>query len=483
MLSLLLAFAGGCAHVPHATAPSHVRAAVQRIDWTTTGDEAARALSGYLQVDTRNPPGNERAGAEYLAKILRDEGIASEIADVAPGRAQLVARLPGTGKAPPLCLLSHIDVATAEASRWTHGPLSGEIDDQGRIWGRGALDMKSTGIMELMTVLLLHRQKIPLNRDLVLLASADEEEGNTGAQALAARWTEFGCSHLLNEGGVGVKDVFFEGQTVYPISVAEKGALWIQLTARGEPGHGSTPRPGQATDRLLRAIERVKKIRHKPDIQPPMLDLLAAIGRDRGGVAGMVLRSPFLVRLLVTPKLLANPATAATITNTINVTGFGGAKEPNVLPSEVWALLDVRLLPGTSSDEMLARLGRAIDDPMVDLRVISKLEAEESRWDDPLFRALVTAVRDGRDRGIAVGPFISVATSDSQVIRPLGVTAYGIAPIELTKDELATMHGDDEYVSTANLRDGVRRLFSAIVAYAAEPTGSRTAADPASPAP
>lgn len=483
MLPLLLAVAAGCAHVPPAAAPSHVRATVERIDWTAAGDEAARALSGYIQVDTRNPPGNERAGAEYLARILRDEGIAAEVAEYAPGRAQLVARLPGTGKAPPLCLLSHIDVASAEASRWTHDPLSGEIDDRGRIWGRGALDMKSTGIMELMTVLLLHRQDIPLNRDLVLLASADEEEGNTGVRALAERWSEFGCSHVLNEGGVGIRDVFFPGQTVYPISVAEKGALWVQLTARGEPGHGSTPRPGQSTDRLLRAIDRVKKIRHKPDIQPPMLELLDAIGRDRGGIAGMVLRSPLLVRLLVTPKLLANPATAATITNTINITGFGGAKSPNVLPSEVWALLDIRLLPGTSSTEMLARLERTIDDPMVDLRVISTLEAEESPWDDPLFRALATAVRDGRDRGIAVGPFISVATSDSQVIRPLGVTAYGIAPIELTRDELATMHGDDEYISTENLASGVRRLFAAIVAYAAEPTGSSTAADPASRAP
>jgi acetylornithine deacetylase/succinyl-diaminopimelate desuccinylase-like protein len=458
-----------CAHRPLVATRPHVADTVARVDWASAGDEAAKILSGYIQVDTRNPPGNERAGAEYLAGVLKSEGIAADVDDYTPGRGQLIARLRGTGKAPPLCLLSHIDVVTAEASRWTRPPLSGEIDAEGNIWGRGALDMKSTGIMELMTVIWLHRLNVPLNGDLVLLASADEEEGNAGIKALAARWSEIGCTHVINEGGVGVKDVFFPGQTVYPISVAEKGALWVQLTAMGEPGHGSTPKPGQSTDRLIRAINRVKAMKNRPDIQPPMLELLDAVGADKRGVTGLILRSPPLAKLFVTPKMLANPATAATITNTVNVTGFGGAKEPNVLPSEVFALLDIRLLPGTSTKQMLDRLAKVIDDEKVELRVISTLEAEESPWDDPLFRSLVTATRDGRGRGVAVGPFISVATSDSQVLRPLGVVAYGIAPIELTKEQLGTMHGDNEYISTKNLTDGLRRLFTAVVDYGAAP--------------
>jgi acetylornithine deacetylase/succinyl-diaminopimelate desuccinylase-like protein len=461
----------GCAHSAMIPPAAHVTDTARRVDWEAAGREAATILSSYIQVDTRNPPGNEKAGADFLAAQLAREGLDAQVIENAPGRGQLIARLRSEQpKAPPLCLLSHIDVVTAEAARWKSGdPLSGRIDASGRIWGRGALDMKSTGVMELMTLIWLHRLKVPLNRDIVLLASDDEEEGNTGIKALAERWGEIGCTHVINEGGVGVKDIFFEGQTVYPISVAEKGALWVQVVAHGEPGHGSTPRPGQSTDRLLRAIRRIQRIHTRPDIQAPMLDLLDAIGRDRGGLTGWVLRSPPLVRSVVKPKLLGNPATAATIRDTINITGFGGAKSPNVLPSEAYAVLDVRLLPGSSTEAMLERLSRAIDDPEVELRVLTRLESALSPWDDPLFRALAAAARDGRERGVAVGPFISVATSDSQVLRPLGVTAYGFAPIELTRDELSTMHGDDESISSENLTNGLRRLFSAVVAYAGEP--------------
>ena len=211
------------------------------VDWPAAGEEAARVLSGYLAIDTRNPPGNESAGARYLAALLAREGIASQLVEHAPGRSSLIARVRGTGAAPPLCLLSHIDVAEANAGEWPadKGPLSGRIEG-GMVWGRGALDMKGMGAIELMTLLWIKRLEVPLRRDLILLAVADEEVENRGMQELVERrWKQLGCSHLVNEGGLGLKGGLFPGQTVFAISVAEKGVLWLKMIARGQGGHGS----------------------------------------------------------------------------------------------------------------------------------------------------------------------------------------------------------------------------------------------------
>ena len=222
------------------------------VDWSAAGKEAVSWLSAYLQVDTTNPPGNETRGAEFLKAILDKEGIASEIIEFAPGRGSLVAHLPGAGPEKPLCLMSHIDVVTAEVARWTpgRGPLSGVIAD-GFVWGRGALDMKGQGILELAAMVQLKRQKIALKREIVLLAVADEEVDNSGTRFLIEKhWDRIGCSHLLNEGGIGIRDVVYPGQTVFGVSVAEKGLLWLKMTARGKAGH--TGRRGRPTGESVR---------------------------------------------------------------------------------------------------------------------------------------------------------------------------------------------------------------------------------------
>src|SRR5205823_6200396 len=157
-------------------------------------------------------------GAEYLARILSAEGIESEIVEFAPGRGSLIARLPasGEGKQKPLCLLSHVDVVPAEADRWPKDtqPFSGAIDKEGTIWGRGALDMKGMGILELMTMIWIHRLKVPLDRELILLAVADEEVDSRGVKEMIKIWDRIGCSEVVNEGGMGIRNLLFEGQTV-----------------------------------------------------------------------------------------------------------------------------------------------------------------------------------------------------------------------------------------------------------------------------
>lgn len=455
-----------CAHPAPPAALPEVAARQAAVDWDLAGREVTDLLASYLRVPTVNPPGDETLGARFLADVLAKEGIASEIVEYAPGRGSLIARLEG-GDQPPLCLLSHLDVVPVEEARWTQPPFGGAIVD-GYLYGRGALDMKSLGAVQVQTMILLKRQQVPLNRDVVLLAVADEEIDNTGIKTLAARWDTIGCSHVINEGGIGIRGALVDDQLVYPISITEKGNLWVRMIATGTPGHGSTPKPDQAPDRLARAVERLLDHQADVDIQPAMLEMFDRVGRETGGITGAVLRSPPLVRWLVKPKLLANPVTQATITDTINLTGFGGAREPNVIPAEVFAQLDCRLLPGTTPDEMLARLAAIVDDPQIRFEVIASGEAVVTPWEDPLFDALARNLVDGRDQVVAA-PFISIGSTDSTYLRPLGVRAYGIAPFEVSADDLSTMHGDDERVPVAELRDGLRRFYGAVVEFAAAP--------------
>ncbi len=455
------------------------------VDWDSAGAEAVSVLSGYLRVDTRNPGGNETDGARYLAGVLEREGIPYDIHEYAPGRGSLVARLEGSGEEAPLCLLSHIDVVPWEDEGWadTPGPLSGAVDDEGWLWGRGALDMKGMGAVELMTMVWLKRLGVPLRRDVILLAVADEEVSNAGAEYIASElWDEIGCSHMVNEGGLGVKDVFFDDQTVYAISVGEKGVLWLRMTATGEPGHGSTPREGEAPARLLDALEELRsEWEPKPEFHPALDELFFRVGEPRKGVERAVLTHPQAVRALLKGKLMDNPATRAMITNTVHITGMEGANKPNVVPGEVSALLDCRIQPGTNPIEILAELQRMFaDSPWISFEVIQQFPGNHSPWDDPWFRVLSKHMAGDRDDAVA-GPIVSVGYTDSITFRRLGVHAYGIVPFDVSGEDLATMHGNGERVHTTEVHSGLRKLFAATVDFVADDGGEPPPAPAAAP--
>ncbi len=472
MLLLLLPALFGCATVvqPPAESPAQARRWRDAPDWKAAGDETIEILRRYLRVDTTNPPGNELAGAEFLAAILKREGIPYEIVESTPGRGNVIAELRGSGEQKPLCLLSHIDVVTADAEKWTpgKGPLSATLDEHGMIWGRGALDMKGLGALELMTMVLLKRHDVPLKRSVFLLALADEENGGSGMRFVAEeRWGDIGCSHVLNEGGIGIKDLFVPGQTAYAISVGEKGAFWIKMTAHGDAGHGSTPTPGRAPDRLLRALGRIRARPIEPVIPPSLYDLAARAGDDAGGLTGFVLERPVLIRAFALGKLLASPEASATLMDTISVTGFEGRRAPNVVPSEVSAILDCRLLPGTRPVDFFTRLRELVADPKVTFEAIQISSPSESTWPDPLFDALVRESIDGRANVVA-GPAISPGITDSRFLREKGVRAYGLVPFEVTRAELKGVHGHDERVSAENVRRGLRVIFRTVVDVAAK---------------
>ncbi|MFI5107028.1 MAG: M20/M25/M40 family metallo-hydrolase, partial [Terriglobales bacterium] len=225
-------------------------------DFEKAQAEAVKLLGELVKIDTSNPPGNETRAAEYIKSVLAAEGISATIYESAPGRGNIVARLKGNGKKKPLLLMGHLDVVGVERDKWTMDPFAAIIKD-GYLYGRGSIDDKSMDAANLEVFLLLHRLKIPLDRDVILLAEAGEE-GTTqfGIDYLvASHWDDIACEYALNEGGGTPEE---NGKVLYMgISTAEKVPRGFILKARGTSGHGSAPRVDNAIAHLAAAVTKV----------------------------------------------------------------------------------------------------------------------------------------------------------------------------------------------------------------------------------
>ena len=456
--------------LPPPTVSDHVASWRAELDWDAAGEEMVDVLSRYLQVRSINPPGDETLAADFMIEVLEAEGIGWELIEFSPGRGSLVARVGGNNTEPPLCLMSHLDVVPAEAQYWPDDrqPFSGAVVD-GEIWGRGALDMKGMGAIELMTLVWLKRLNIPLKRDVVLLAVADEEVNNQGAMHMVSQWDRVGCSHLINEGGLGLRDIVVEGQNIYGISNAEKGVFWAQVVAHGEPGHGSVPLPDTSVARLHHAVDDLYKRKQKPEVPDSLMLTLDRAGRQTGGAIGWVLTKPRLVNLLVKPRLLEEPASLALMTDTLNVTGYGGMLQPNVVPSNSIAQLDCRIRPETTPEMMEQEILKILEKhPNTELKILQTGVGVASPLDDPLYEAIANYAVEGEDNAVA-GPILSPGFTDSLLIRPLGVHAYGFVPFLLETADTSTMHGHNERVSVENVENGLHKMFSIVVEVAAVP--------------
>src|SRR2546427_2620629 len=319
------------------------------IDWTAVGDETVELLRRYLQIDTTNPPGNEVAGTRFLAEILTREGIESETIEAGPGRASLRARLPGDGSLGGIVLHHHIDVVYADRRYWTVDPFGGVIA-AGYLYGRGAIDMKSTGILHLVALLALKRARVPLKRDLVLLATADEEAGSEfGAQFVANRRRDWlaGAEYAISELGV-IQTHSGLTAPLAAIVISEKTGLPLTLTARGEPGHGSMPWPDTAPNRLVRALNRLleaeRPVRVLPEVQEFFSRMAGLLPSDQGAGYDDLARS--LQDPAFRARFFANRQFAAMIRTTFAVTMLRGSEKSNVIPPEAAAQIDCRMLAG-----------------------------------------------------------------------------------------------------------------------------------------
>jgi acetylornithine deacetylase/succinyl-diaminopimelate desuccinylase-like protein len=422
------------------------------IDWKEVTEEATDLLSRYIAIDTSNPPGNEEAAALFLADILRREGLAAHLYRAAPARANLSARLPGDGSKRPLILLNHTDVVPAEPPFWQEPPFAGTVRD-GVIWGRGALDMKGMAVMELMTFLLFKRHGIPLKRDVVFLALADEEAGgDVGIDWMDRHHPEvMDAEYVLNEGGYGFAELLGVRRPIFNCSIGEKGPLWLKLRAQGFPGHASVPHDDNSLERLVRALYRVQGWKHPITVLPETE--LYFRGLYEGGFLPEMPAERALAQMAE-----SNAVFRSLLTNTISVTTCAAGYKHNVIPAVSEATLDCRLLPGQSAQAFVEELRSIIDDPKVEIEEVYRSETVSSPAQTELFSIAGKVIQETVAKALVL-PSISTGFTDSRVFRRRGVVAYGLIPVMLEPPEAASIHGHNERISVGNLRLGTQIVF------------------------
>src|SRR5712691_1400055 len=441
-------------------------------DWKALGDEAAQLLSQYLRINTTNPPGNERRAADWLAAVLAREGIAAQVFEPAPGKANLYARLRGDGSARPLILLNHMDVVLASPEYWSVDPFGGVIKD-GYIWGRGAQDMKGEGIAELMTLVVLKRVGAPLKRDVIFLATADEEVGQgVGAGWFVEHHPELvrDAEFLVNEGGT-IRLNEDRRVEYYGVGTTEKSPFWLQLVARGTAGHGSRPTPDNPVHRLIRGVAKVAAYQTPLVVTPPVdryFRDLATIEPDAQRRAWFQDMRAALRDSAAARAITADLTYNALLRNTISITGLKGSDKTNVIPPVATAALDVRLLPGQDPQGFLADLVRIVGDTGITIRPDGpNWPATESPTDTELFRAIVAAA-NARHPGVLVTTPPLAGFTDSHYFRNLGIISYGVSPFPVSEADSRGVHGNNERLSLDALTFGVRFMYEVVSRVAAK---------------
>jgi acetylornithine deacetylase/succinyl-diaminopimelate desuccinylase-like protein len=437
-------------------------------------DLAVQWEQEYLRIDSTNPPGNELRTATFLKKILDAEGIENRIFEYAPGRADLWARITHTSATPrrPFVLLNHMDVVTSDPTHWKVPPFSAQIVD-GAIYGRGAQDMKSEGLAHLMVMVMLQREKVPLDRDVIFLAVSDEEADGTGTDWFIAHQRDLlgNAEFMINEGGENILRP--DGRLKYVgVDVGEKSPLWLHLVAHGQPGHGSRPNNDSAPNRLVRALQRIQAYKTPLRVLPVVEEFLKAIAPDEPPARAAMFRN--VRRSLDNPKLRrqieADENLNYLFRDTITLTMLGGSEQTNVIPSEAWANLDVRLLPGGNPKAFLETMRRVVADPNVTVepQTTDFREANYSPTDTALYKA-VRQVTAHYFPGAPVAPLLTSGYDENQRYRPLGIYAYGFNPYTATQEENDTEHGNDERIRVEEVRRGFRVMFDVVTRVAAKP--------------
>ena len=421
-------------------------------------DEIVALLRDYLRIDTSNPPGNELKAAHFLKEWFDREGIASEIFEFTPGRADLVARLKGNGTKRPLLLSNHMDVVNVERPYWSVEPFSGILKD-GFIYGRGALDMKTTGLLEATAMVNVKRSGGGLSRDLIFLATADEEVGAIGAQWVVDQRPDLvkDAEFMLNEGGV--IDAVDGKARSYDVGVTEKCPMWIKITARGRPGHGSQPfARDNAVLALLRSLERLSRYDTPMQVIPAADAYFKA--RAASQPAGRAEKYRNVREALKDPEfrssLEADPLLNAILRNTIAITMLQGAPQTNIIPTAAEARVDIRLLPGQDPAAFLAEIKKVVEGPGVTVETVGTyVPATASPVESDLMRAIERA-RARHHPDTVLAPTILTGWTESALMRPLGIQAYGFEPYVLEESEQNRAHGNDERISVDNVLRGAR---------------------------
>ena len=419
--------------------------------------EAAELLSQYLKIDTTNPPGNEMGGVDFFARIFEKEGIVYKTYEASAGRGSIKAVIPGTGEKGAIILLNHIDVVPARADEWSVHPFSGEVND-GFIYGRGALDMKGQGILELLAFLEVKRKELTPCRDIIFLAVADEEAGgqNGVAYLLNKYPDDFQADLVINEGGFGVHNLVPE-RPLFMISTAEKGVCRAKLTCTGPPGHGSMPHGDNALEKLVGGLNRLLERDNPVIITPLIAEYFRQLGTEWEFLKPYIEdgQSGTLIEVLSQNGIIDFPQMAALVKNTISLNCMNAGNKINVIPSRAEAELDIRLLPGTDPDAILAEIKELLADENIKVESGQRHRATESPMDTEDFAIIKDVHLEHFPNALVVASLL-VGASDSRFFRDKGIPCYGVGPLLIGIEDLNRIHGIDERISEENMVKGTR---------------------------
>lgn len=438
---------------------------LEQVDWKAYREEAVELLSGLIQIDTANPPGRETEAAQYLRKLFKREGLTGEILEAEPGRGSLLARLQGEGPGPRLMLLSHTDVVpVADPARWEHPPFSGAVAD-GYVWGRGALDMKGQTIMEALVMFLFKRLNLKFAGELIFLAAADEERGGEkGAEWLLREHPELlTTEYVINEGGGMSLEV--GERTFYTIETTEKGLLWLKVLVAGRAGHGSIPHRENALSRAAGLIDRIAHHRFPKQITGTMEELLTKVTGAFGETGQKMLAAilgpaehdirPFLQGTSLDPEMAD-----AFIRTTVSPTMARAGVKENVIPDACEFVLDCRLLPSSSKEEVIAKIEALAQEleAETEIEILQYHPPSESPVGTDFYKTIERALR-AELPGVETVPFLLTGATDSRFLREMGATAYGLCPLSAEigmAERMKLVHGDNERIDLESLELGTR---------------------------
>jgi acetylornithine deacetylase/succinyl-diaminopimelate desuccinylase-like protein len=443
-----------------------------------SSDPTAALLQELIRANSSNPPGNERRVAEVLLPHFRALGIdAKIIATPDSTKGVFIARLKGDGSKRPVLIAAHEDVVGVEREKWSVDPFAG-VEKDGHIYGRGAVDFKGGMAVFARAVIMLAEQKIPLARDVIFVGEADEEGGGGYSTAWLARehWDEIDAEFALNEGGWIMKAP--DGHVRYvSVSTADKLSLPLKITAHGTSTHSSMPRPDNAIFALSRAMAKISEYETPIVLTPEQRQFFLTLAKTSTPPMSTYYRDLVgdnAAKAQAADKIVSkDPLMHSLVRNTIAATIINGGFRANVIPGSAEANINLRMIPGSDPAELIATLKRIVADTSIQFTLNAPTYPRNapSPTTTDLYRALEKSAK-AVFPGVEVTPYLFQAGTDAGAWRSKGVPVYGIYPYPIDDDELSRMHGNDEKVSIASLKQGTDMIYRTLLEVAGKKAAS-----------
>ncbi len=418
-------------------------------------EEAYNWLKDFISVNTVNPPGNEINAVNFYKNIFIKENIDFNVAESSPGRGNIWARLKG-GNKPALILLQHTDVVPANTENWTVDPFKPTEKDN-YLYGRGTLDMKGTGISQLATFVNLKRLGKKLNRDIIFLATADEEAGgNYGVGWLIQNYPEIfkNVGFLLNEGGSGR---IVNNKLVFEIELTQKVPVWLRFESEGKPGHGSSPYESSSVTRLLDGLQYLKNNPFPPKIIPSVGDYFQGLSKivseeysdEYKDINTSIKKEDFIKALQK-----RSPFHHSLTRDTCSITRLGASNKINVVPPLAWAEIDCRILPDQPAEEFIIKITKMMEPFGIKVKKLMAFTPASSSTNTEFYKVINSTLLDLYPESHII-PRVTTGFTDSHFTRDIGINSYGFNPIIIPLKEFRRIHGNDERVNIDAFKTGI----------------------------